>query len=317
MDQLAAMRAFVRIVETGSFTQASGSLGMPKPTVTKLIQSLEAHLRTKLLSRTTRRLIVTADGAAYYERAARLLSELEELDGSMAVSQLQPKGRLRIDLSAALAQLVVIPALDGFLTQYPEIQIEIGASDRPADLVAENVDCVIRAGELVDPSLIARRIGELHMITCAAPAYLDRHGDPQHPMELQGEHIVVNYFGAGTGRPRPFRFARGDERLEVLGHYRAAVNEAATYVSAGLAGHGVVQAPLFMARPYLATGRLRRVLSDWSVASIPLYVVYPPSRHLSNKLRVFVDWVAGLFAGPEFASEGHEDTAHPEAGRRR
>ena len=303
MDQLAAMRAFLRIVETGSFTQASSSLDIPKATVTKLIQQLEAHLRTTLLSRTTRRMIVTADGAAYYERAARLLSELDELDGSLAVAQLRPKGRLRIDLSAALAQVVVIPALDSFLDRYPDIQIEIGASDRPTDLIAENVDCVIRGGLLSDPSLIARRIGELSMITCAAPAYLDRHGPPGHPSALEHEHWVVAYFSAGSGRLRPFEFVRGSEHVELLGRYRVAVNEAATYLAAGLAGQGIMQVPLFMARPHVAAGRLRRLLPDWRVASVPLFVVYPPNRHLSNRLRVFVDWVAGLFTSPGFTLE--------------
>src|SRR5450756_1217291 len=141
MDQLAAMRAFVRIVETGSITRAALTLDMPKATVTKLIQQLEAHLHTKLLSRTTRRLIVTTDGAGYYERALRLLDELAELDGSLALSQVRPRGRLRIDVSPALAQRVIVPALSGFMEQYPDIQIEIGASDRPADLIAENIDC--------------------------------------------------------------------------------------------------------------------------------------------------------------------------------
>ena len=210
---------------------------------------------------------------------------------------------MRIDLSAALAQLVVIPALDGFLKRYPDIQIEIGASDRPADLVAENVDCVIRGGLLSDPTLIARRIAELHMITCAAPAYLDRHGEPEHPAALEHEHWVVAYFSAGAARPRMFVFARASERLELHGRYRAAVNEAATYLTAGLAGHGIMQVPVFMARPHLLAGRLRRVLPEWSVASLPLYIVYPPNRHLSNKLRVFVDWVAGLFSTPRFALE--------------
>jgi DNA-binding transcriptional LysR family regulator len=192
MDQLAAMRAFVRIVETGSFTRAAISLNVPKPTLTKHIQSLEAHLRTSLLSRTTRRLAVTADGAAYYERAVRLLAELDELDGSLALSRLRPKGRLRIDVLTELARQIIIPALDGFIDKYPDIQVEIGASDRPTDLIAESVDCVIRGGVISDPSLIARRIANLEMVTCAAPAYLARYGEPSHPGELAaGTHRVA------------------------------------------------------------------------------------------------------------------------------
>ena len=157
---------------------------MPKPTVTKLIQSLETHVSTKLLNRTTRRVTVTPDGAAYYERALRLITELEELDGSMALSRINPKGRLRVDVGTSLAILVIIPALASFYERYPEIQIDLGVTDRPVDLVGENVDCVIRGGNLSDQSLIARRVAEMNFITCAAPSYLQKHGEPQHPSDL-------------------------------------------------------------------------------------------------------------------------------------
>ena len=290
------MRAFVRIVETGSFTQAAATLAMPKPTVSKLVQQLEAHLRTKLLSRTTRRLAVTSDGAAYYERAQRLLADLEELDASVTASQARPKGRLRIDVSPVIAQQVIVPALDGFFAQYPDIQLDIGASDRPTDLLADNVDCVIRAGAISDLSLIARRIGEMHMTTCASPSYLQRHGVPAEPGDLGREHLTVGFLKARTGDPHPMMFVRGDETLQVSGRYRAAVNEAATYLAAGLAGHGVIQAPYFMVRPHFESGAMRPVLADWSVPPFPLHVVYPPNRHLSTRLRIFVDWAAALFA---------------------
>lgn len=192
---------------------------------------MEAHLRTKLLSRTTRRSAVTSDGAAYYERAVRLLADLDELDASVTASQARPKGRLRIDVSAAIAQKIILPALGGFFERYPDIQLDIGSSDRQADLVAENVDCVIRAGTIDDLSLIARRIAEMHMLTVAAPAYLVQHGTPAHPSALEGDHRVVAYFNARTGRRLPFEFVRATERLEVLGHYQAAANEAGTYVA--------------------------------------------------------------------------------------
>jgi len=296
IDQVAALRAFVRIVETGSFTQAAASLGTPKPTVTKLVQQLEAHLRTKLLSRTTRRLAVTSDGAAYYEQAVRVLADLDEMDAGITASQARPKGRLRIDVSAAIAQRIILPALGGFFERYPEIQLDIGTSDRLMDLVAENVDCVIRAGVIGDLSLIARRVGEMHMTTAAAPAYLQRHGMPAHPSALEAGHCMVAYFSARTGRHLPFEFIRKGERLEVAGRYQAAVNEAETYLVAGLAGHGIIQAPHFMVEEHVRAGRLVSVLQDWSVPTIPLHVVYPPNRHLSTRLRIFVDWAAGLFA---------------------
>ncbi len=303
MDQVAALRVFVRIVETGSFTQAAASLATPKPTVTKLVQQLEAHLQTKLLSRTTRRLAVTSDGAAYYERAVQVLADLEDMDASVSASQARPKGRLRIDMSAAVAQEIILPALGGFFERYPDIQLDIGTSDRQADLLAENVDCVIRAGAIGDLSLVARRIGEMHMATVAAPAYLLRHGTPAHPSALESGHCVVSYFRARTGRHLPFGFVRDGERLEIAGRYQAALNDAGTYLVAGLAGHGIIQAPHFMVQGHVMAGRLVQVLPGWAVPPIPLHVVYPPNRHLSTRLRVFVDWVAGLFATAALAPE--------------
>ena len=301
MDQVAALRAFVRIVETGSFTQAAAGLGTPKATVSKLLQQLEAHLRTKLLSRTTRRLAVTADGAAYYERAARLLHDLEELDASVTASQARPKGRLRVDVSSSIAQGIIMPALGGFFARYPDIQLDVGTSDRVADLVADNVDCVIRAGVIGDLSLIARRVAEMHMTTCAAPAYLHAHGTPADPRALEQDHATVGYLKQGLAEPHPLRFVHGGETLEVAARYQVAVNEAQTYLAAGLAGHGILQAPHFMVRQHLESGALREVLPEWSVPPLPLHVVYSPSRHLSTRLRVFVDWAAALFAKVEFA----------------
>jgi LysR family transcriptional regulator, regulator for bpeEF and oprC len=301
MDQLAAMRAFVRVVEAGTFTRAASSLEMPKATVTKLIQSLEAHVRTKLLNRTTRRVSVTPDGAAYYEQVVRFLADLDELDGNMARSQASPRGKLRVDVGTSLAMLVIIPALPAFHARYPDIQIDLGVSDRPVDLVAENVDCVVRGGELSDQSLIARRIALLPFVTCAAPSYVARHGMPRHPGDLETEgHSVVGFFHPGTGRPFPFAFASGGDEVTVRGRYILSVNDSNAYVAGALAGLGVIQAPVFMVRHHLDTGALQPVLVDWPVAPMPLHVVYPPNRHLSNRLRVFVDWAAELFASGGF-----------------
>lgn len=296
MDQLSAMRAFVRVVEAGTFTRAASTLGMPKPTLTKLVQGLEAHVRTKLLHRTTRRVSVTPDGAAYYERVVRLLNDIDELDGSMTSSQGRPSGRLRVDVGSAVAVLIIIPALPDFHARYPDIQLDLGVSDRPVDLIGENVDCVVRAGKLMDQSLIARRIGALHFVTCASPAYLQRHGEPQHPRDLENGHHVVSYFVDRSGRTYPLTFSQGEERVEVHGHAIVSVNDGNAYVAAGVAGLGVMQAPAFMVEPHVAGGRLRPVLGGWGAEVLPLHVVYPPNRHISNRVRVFVDWVAELLA---------------------
>lgn len=296
MDQLSAMRVFIRVVETGNFTRAADMLAMPKATVTNLIQGLEAHLRTKLLNRTTRRVMVTTDGALYYERAAQLISELEELDGSLSNSQSLPTGRLRVEMAGAFADSIIVPALCDFYQRYPDIRIDLGVGDRTVDYLAENVDCALRAGTPADQSLIARRVSEIEMITCVAPLYVEKFGLPQRPEELETEHYSVNYFRAQNNRTVPFEFRKDNEVVEVNPQYILSVNDSRTYMTAALAGLGLAQIPVFMAREPLAKGELVQTLTEWTRDSLPLYVVYPPNRHLSNKVRVFVDWLVKLLA---------------------
>ncbi|OCP23507.1 MULTISPECIES: LysR family transcriptional regulator [unclassified Ensifer] len=303
MDQITAMRAFLRVVETGNFTRASASLNMPKATVTNLIQGLEAHLRTKLLNRTTRRVLVTPDGALYYERAARLLSDLDELDGSLSIAQGLPKGRLRVETASAFANLIIVPALPEFQRKYPDIQIDLGVSDRTVDYLAENVDCAIRGGALTDQSLIARRITEMKFITCASPEYLKRHAMPQHPSDLAKNCSVVGYFMSKTGQQMPYHFRRGNEEMEIQGRYSVAANEATTYLAAARAGLGVIQVPHFMVRDDLRAGTMVPVLADWQIDPEPIYLVYPPNRHLSSRLRVFADWVVKVVAQSQLDGE--------------
>jgi LysR family transcriptional regulator for bpeEF and oprC len=297
MDKLQAMQVFARVVEAGTFTKAADSLALPKPTVTRLVQTLESHLQTKLLNRTTRRVTVTADGAAYYDRAVRVLSELEELESSMTRAKANPRGRLRIDVAASVGQLLLIPALPDFYARYPDIQIDLGVSDRPVDLIGENVDCVLRGGEITDQSLVARRIGEFHTLVSASPEYLQRHGTPKHPNDLEDDdHVVVNYFSHRTGRVFPFTFFKDGARIEITGRHRLSVNDSNANLAAGVSGLGIVRTSTFMAQEHIAAGRLVPLLLDWCADTIPIHVVYPPNRHLSTKLRVFVDWVADLFA---------------------
>jgi DNA-binding transcriptional LysR family regulator len=294
MDQLSAMRAFARVVETGNFTRAATTLSMPKATVTTLIQSLELHLHTKLLNRTTRRVMVTTDGALYYERAVQILSEIEELDGSVSNSQSLPSGRLRVEMAGAFADWIVIPALCDFHERYPDIHIDLGVGDRLVDYLAENVDCALRAGMPSDQSLIARRVAEVQLVTCAAPLYIEKFGIPERPEDLDKGHVAVSYFRAQTGKTIPFEFRRGNESFDISPRYILSVNDSRSYVSAAITGLGIVQAPSFMIRDALAEGRLVRILPDWQRGPLPLHIVYPPNRHLSNKVRVFVDWLAKL-----------------------
>ena len=297
MDQLSAMRAFIRVVETGNFTRAADALRMPKATVTNLIQGLEAHLHTQLLNRTTRRVVVTTDGALYYERASRLVSEVEELDGSLSNSQNSPSGRLRVEMAGAFADWIVIPALCDFYDKFPDIRIDLGVGDRAVDYLAENVDCALRGGPPGDQSLIARRVSEVGLITCASPAYIEKFGVPASPEELETTHHCVNYFRAQTNRTLPFEFRKDGETIEISGRYIVSVNDARSYVAAARAGLGIAHLARFMVPDELASGQLVPVLSEWNVEPIPLYIVYPSNRHLSNKVRVFVDWLVKLLAG--------------------
>ncbi len=296
MDQLSAMRAFIRVVETGNFTRAADTLAMPKATVTNLIQGLEAHLHTKLLNRTTRRVMVTTDGALYYERAAQIVSELEELDGSLTNSQGLPTGRLRVEMAGAFADWIVVPALCDFYQKYPEIRVDLGVGDRNVDYLAENVDCALRGGTPADQSLIARRVSEVEMLTCAAPLYIEKFGTPTRPEQLENDHYSVSYFRAQTNRTYPFEFRKDNENLEINPRYLLSVNDSRTFVTAALNGLGIAQLPRFMIRDALAKGDLVEILPEWSREPLPLYIVYPPNRHLSNKVRVFVDWLVKLLS---------------------
>ena len=295
MNKLQAMEVFVNVVDSGGFTRAAEIMQLPKATVSTLIQSLEASLAVKLLHRTTRHVSVTADGAAYYERCLRILSDVRDAEESLSRTRLSPSGRLRVDVPTGLAASVLVPALPDFFTRYPDIQMEMGCSDRAVDLVEEGVDCAVRACQLVDSSLIARRVGILHFVTCAAPSYLERHGRPSHPDELT-RHLCVNYFSSKTGKIVDWDFSRGAERVQVALPGNIALNDTTAYTAAGLAGLGIVQMPNFLLEPLLADGTFEQVLAEWSSDSIPVHLVYPQNRHLSAKVRVFVEWVAELFS---------------------
>jgi LysR family transcriptional regulator for bpeEF and oprC len=295
MDQIQSIRVFARVVEAGTFTKAAESLDLPKGTVTKLVQQLEARLKVKLLNRTTRRVTVTPDGAAYYERTARVLNDLDDIEASMTNAQAKPSGRLRVDVGTTVAREVIIPALTDFYRRFPDIQLDLGVTDRSVDLLVDNVDCVIRGGELLDQSLVARRVANVPLITVASPAYIRAHGTPTHPEQLDKEHTTVNYFSTRNGRPYPNEFEKDGQALEISGRYKLSVNESNAMIAAVLAGLGVGQIAAFTALPLIARGELVQVLPDWTCDTIPLYVVYPPNRHLSAKVRAFVEWVAELF----------------------
>ncbi|MGQ9369150.1 LysR substrate-binding domain-containing protein [Azospirillum sp. ST 5-10] len=294
MDKLHAMRVFVRVVEANSFSKAADTLGLPRASVTTTIQNLEASLGVRLLQRTTRRLGLTHDGAAYLEGAQRVLAEIDEIESGLTGTRAAPRGRLRVDMPGAVGRLVVIPSIHEFHRQYPDVDVMIGLSDRPVDLIQDGVDCVIRVGELADSSLVARRIGALEFVTCASPAYLAAHGEPQSLDDL-AHHKAVNYFNSRTSRPFDLSFQEDGRVREVAMKGAIAVDDADAYVTCGLEGLGLMQSARFMVLPHLRSGALREVLRAWRPPHMPVSAVYPHTRHLSPKVRVFVDWAAELF----------------------
>lgn len=289
------MEVFTRVVELGSFSGAALALQMPKGRVTAVIQELEAHLGVRLLNRTTRRVGLTDDGALYHQHALAVLQQVREVEGALGHSVAVPSGRLRVDVAAAIGRHVIAPMLPDFFSHHPGIVLELGSSDRPVDLLAEGYDCVVRGGEVHDDSLVARPLGSLPVVTCAAPAYLAAHGTPVSLADLS-THRFVNFYSPRDGQMFPFDFHRDGEAHQVRGEHAVACNDADTYIAAGVAGMGLLQLPCSrIVAGHLAAGRLVRVMKDWSAGSLPVTLLYARNRHLAAKVRAFSDWMAAVF----------------------
>jgi len=294
MDKFESMRIFTRIVELKSFTRAAEDLGYPKSTVTHAIKQMESRLRVRLLHRTTRQVTTTLDGAAYYERCAKLLSDLEETENVFSESAASPGGKLRVDMQGTLAGHFVLPQLDVFCTRYPDIELQIGMGDRLVDLVGESIDCVLRAGALSDSSMVARTLAQLEQVTVASPAYLQRYGTPQHPDAL-AQHRAVNFFSAQTGKIYPFEFKVDGVSRQITIAGTVSVNSADAYAACCRSGFGLIQAPRYGLAEALESGAVCEVLNAFRPDAIPVSVLYPHHRQLSPKVRVFVDWLVELF----------------------
>ncbi|WP_263145764.1 LysR family transcriptional regulator [Pseudomonas sp. RIT-PI-AD] len=294
MDRVLAMQVFTRIVELGAFGKAADSLGLSRASVTTLVKQLESHLGVQLLQRTTRQVSATLDGRAYYERCLRLLADIEEAESFFSDTRHNPQGVLRIDMPASLGRLVVIPALPAFCARYPRIQLEIGASDRPVDLIREGVDCVLRGGDLHDQSLVARPLCGMPQVTCASPEYLRRHGRPRCLEDLEG-HLAVDFFSALSGRRFDLDFTEAGAVRTLRLPARVAVNSSEAYIAACEAGFGLIQAPRYHIDRQIAAGSLCEVLAEHRPLPMPLTALYPPHRHLSRRVRVFIDWLAEVF----------------------
>ncbi|POD79271.1 LysR family transcriptional regulator [Pseudomonas syringae group genomosp. 3] len=298
MDQLLAIRVFIRIADARSFAKAADSLNIPRSSVSKLLQDLERHLGTKLVERSTRSFTITQAGEAYREQALSLLAGLDDMDIAARQTRASPQGRLRVDIGSSLANLVIIPALPQFRARYPDLELLLGVSDRPADLIGDGVDCVIRGGALADSSLIGKHLCDIDFVTCATPDYLSTFGTPGHPEDLEKNHHTIRYFFAHTGKTLPLHYSSGSgsEKYEVNGHAVLNVSESTALTEALLTGIGIAQIFRFSARPHIATGRLVPIMEDWTQPSHPLQLVYPATRHPSAKLRAFIDWAVELFS---------------------
>lgn len=297
MDRIMAMRTFVRIVDANSFTRAANSLGIPRASATTLLQSLEEMLGIQLLVRTTRRLNLTAEGAAYYERCVRILADIDDIEASLQHTDDRPRGRLRVELPAAIANAIVLPALDDFHARYEHIVLAFGVSNRQVDLVGEAIDCCILLGALPHSGLSGlsvRRLGALEHVTCASPRYLARQGMPLGLDELT-HHVAVNCMCAQTGRPADFGFQVDGDTVNVpLGGF-VQVSDEHAYLECGLRGLGLIQSPRTLAQPYLDSGRLREVLPHYRPAAMPVSVAYLRHRLVPPRVRAFVNWLAELF----------------------
>jgi LysR family transcriptional regulator, regulator for bpeEF and oprC len=293
MDKLHAIQVFTKVVETNSFSGASNALHMTRSSVTTTIQNLEAHLKVRLLNRTTRRISLTPDGAAYYEACSRILAEVEDSESSLSVSA-TPRGKLKVDMPGSIGRLVVVPALDDFHARYPAINLMLGVGDKAVDLVQDSVDCAIRVGPLRDSTLVARRVGVSEFVTVASLEYFKRSGIPRKLGDLD-KHVAVNYFSSRNGRMVAMGFVVNGKRVEVSMRSRLAANDGDAYLQCGLQGLGIIQVPHFLAHPHLQSGALIEVLEQWRPVPFPISAIYPQNRHLSPVVRAFIEWVAGLF----------------------
>ncbi|VVE89403.1 LysR family transcriptional regulator [Pandoraea bronchicola] len=295
MDLIDQLRIFVRVAHHGNFGAAAEQLSVPRPTVSLAIQQLEERLGVRLLNRTTRRVSLTQDGIAMLDRAATLVADSDEL-----LQQFQPhgialSGRLKVDLPSRIARRYVAPRLPDFLSRFPGVEIELGSSDRLVDLVHEGIDCALRVGEMSASSLVVRPLGTLRLINCASPAYLARYGTPMSPEELP-RHVAVNYAISGAGRNAPWEWISDGVVQTSAMCADVTVNNAETYIAAGMAGLGLIQIPAFDVNHHLEAGDLVEVLHAWPAPQMPIQIVYPHRRHMARRVQVFIAWLSEILA---------------------
>jgi DNA-binding transcriptional LysR family regulator len=293
MDTLDSMRVFARVVERRSFTLAAQDTGLPRSTVTEAIKHIEKRLGVRLLQRTTRHVSATLDGEAYYRRCLAIIADIE--DAEAAFSGVKPHGLLRVDVHGTLMRHFVLPALPDFLSSYPDVRLHLGEGDRLADLVREGMDCVVRVGEPRDSAMIGRRIAMLEEVTCASPDYLEKYGVPATPDDVSS-HRMIGFVSSSNGQYFPLEFTVGGKPRYLTPPVAVSVTGAETNVALARLGLGLIQVPRYHVEADLAAGSLVEILAAYPPSPSPVSVLYPHSRQLSPRVRVFIDWLSGVFA---------------------
>jgi LysR family transcriptional regulator for bpeEF and oprC len=313
MDRLQAMRVFVRVAELGSFARAAALLELSRARVSEAVAALERSLGARLLHRTTRRLSLTDDGRAYHERAVRILADVDEAEALVVRSRGALSGRLRVDAPMALTRLFVVPALPRLLQRHPELALELRLENRPIDLLEEGVDCAISYGAPANQDLVARRVGSTHLVTCASPAYLARRAVPRAPDDL-ARHDCIGFLSLSTGRPSEWRFERQGVEKGYQPASRVAFNSMEACVDAAEAGLGLTQVLSSLAHRAITAGTLVPVLLDWAAEGPGIYLVYPPSRQQSGRMRAFAEFAGEVFGE---ADSAFRDVIGESGGRRK
>lgn len=295
MNRLDAMQIFVRVAELASFTKAAESMGLPKASVSTAVQQLETELGARLLNRTTRKVEMTQDGRAFYERSKDLIADMDELQAMFQHGPAALRGRLRVDMPSGFARKALIPRLPEFLRRHPLLELELGSTDRRVDLVREGFDCVLRVGRLDDSSLIARPLGHFRIVNCASPAYLETFGTPR-ALEDLARHRLIHYVTTLGGRPDGWEYFDGTRYRVLPMPGSLTVNNAEAYEACCLAGLGLIQTPETGMREHLERGLLVEVMPEYAAEPMPVSLLYAHRRNLSRRVQVFMEWMAEVVA---------------------
>lgn len=304
MDRFLAMKAFVAVVDHGSFARAAERLGMSTSACSRQLSELEGHLGVRLLNRTTRRLSLTESGQAFYDRSVQLLADLDEAEETVASAAVRPRGTLKLTCGIGFGTRHLASILTMFAARHPEVSFDASLSDRFVDLVEEGYDLAIRIGESSSQNLIARKLGETALVLCASPAYLREHGAPETPADLT-RHACNTYEYLQPRNVWRFRDAAG-RAIAVRVKGRLHSNNGELLAAAAIEGVGITMEPDFTVAQELRAGRLVRVLAEYVAPTTNIYAVYPSRRHLSAKVRAFVDFLAEWFATSPYAAAERE-----------